>query len=83
MLDLEKNLWLTDKCSRELALLQKRAAEIDRNLAQELLSNIETGIESTEAERLRFEVAQVEQRTADLLIVLRELKKQRKWLRPG
>jgi len=81
MTDIEKNRRLTDKCSIELGLLQKRAAEVTRNLAQELLSSVETGIESAEVERLRFERAQVEQRIADLLIVLRELKRQRKRLK--
>lgn len=81
MLDLEQNQRLTEKCGNELALLQKRAAEINRNLARELLANVETGIASKEAERLRFERAQVEHKTADLLIVLRELKRLRKQLR--
>ena len=81
MLDFEQNRRLTDKCSMELGLLQKRAAEINRNLAQELLVSVETGIQSTEVEKLRFERAQVEQRMADLVIVLRELKRHRKRLR--
>lgn len=81
MIDLEQNRRLTEKCSNELAILQKRAAEINRNLAWELLANVETGIASKEAEKLRFERVQVEQKTTDLLIVLRELKRQRKKLR--
>ena len=81
MLDIEKNRRLTDQCAAELGFLQKRVAEINKALAQELLASIETGIPRKDVETLRFDRAQVEQETAGLLIVLRELKRRRKRLR--